>query len=61
MILVTLDLTCTICGSEQFHLPRYDSSSQHVRCANCRAFKCYAKDLERAMIALNRAKRDRAA
>lgn len=57
MIRVTLDLTCSICDRNQFHLPVRADERQQVRCANCTAFKCYPGDLEKAMIALSRGQR----
>ncbi|CAO1660037.1 MULTISPECIES: hypothetical protein [Salinicola] len=54
MIRVTLDLTCSICDHDQFHLPVRAEERQQIRCANCTAFKCYSADLENAMIALSR-------
>lgn len=58
MIRVTLDLTCSICDHNQFHLPVRADERQQVRCANCTAFKCYPDDLEKAMIALDRSRRE---
>ncbi|KAA0019562.1 hypothetical protein F0A16_04255 [Salinicola corii] len=59
MIRVTLDLTCSICDHDQFHLPVRADERQQVRCANCTAFKCYSADLEKAMIALSRDRKRR--
>ncbi|MDH4574542.1 hypothetical protein CUR86_20360 [Salinicola acroporae] len=59
MIRVTLDLTCSICDHDQFHLPVRADERQQVRCANCAAFKCYSADLENAMISLARDRRRR--
>ena len=50
MIRVTLDLSCSICGHEQFYL----RSIINVRCANCSAFKCKTLDLEKALSAIQR-------
>ncbi|WP_251977576.1 hypothetical protein [Salinicola avicenniae] len=60
MIRVTLDLTCSVCHHDQFFLPLPDSDQRHVRCTRCMAVKCHTADLEKAMIALNREKRDAA-
>ncbi|WP_110675972.1 hypothetical protein [Salinicola sp. RZ23] len=54
MITVTLDLTCSICGHQQFHLPIKAEEGVNVCCANCSAFKCKALDLERALTAMRR-------
>lgn len=59
MIRVTLDLTCSICDRNQFYLPVRPDDRQQVRCANCTAFKCYSADLEKAMIALHRSRKER--
>ncbi|WP_342595457.1 hypothetical protein AAGT95_02825 [Salinicola lusitanus] len=59
MIRVTLDLTCSICDHDQFHLPVRADERQQVRCANCTAFKCYSADLEKAMITLARERQRR--
>lgn len=58
MIKVTLDLTCSICGHQQFHLPVNRQEGTNVRCANCSAFKCKTLDLEKALSAISRASMD---
>lgn len=57
MIRVTLDLTCSICGHQQFQLPVNSQEGVNVRCANCSAFKCKTLDLEKALSAIHRAPR----
>ncbi|OHY98239.1 hypothetical protein BC443_04015 [Salinicola sp. MIT1003] len=54
MIRVTLDLSCSICGHEQFYLPINSQEGTNVRCANCSAFKCKTLDLEKALSAIQR-------
>lgn len=54
MIKVTLDLTCSICGYRQFHLPVKREEGTNVCCANCTAFKCKTMDLEKALTAMQR-------
>ncbi|WP_342595514.1 hypothetical protein AAGT95_03120 [Salinicola lusitanus] len=54
MMKVTLDLTCSVCGHQQFHLPVNSQQGSNVRCANCSAFKCKILDLEKALSAVNR-------
>ncbi|GHB12257.1 hypothetical protein [Salinicola rhizosphaerae] len=53
MLKVTLDLSCNVCGSDQFMLPTLADDVQDVRCADCAAFKCKSDDLERAMSAVH--------
>ncbi len=59
MIRVTLDLTCSICDHDQFHLPVRADERQQIRCTNCMAFKCYSADLENTMITLARDRKRR--
>lgn len=54
MIKVTLDLTCSVCSHQQFHLPVNNQEGTNVRCANCSAFKCRTLDLEKALGAITR-------
>jgi len=54
MIKVTLDLTCSVCGQHQFHLPVKGQEGANVCCANCTAFKCKTWDLEKALTAIQR-------
>lgn len=54
MIKVTLDLSCSICGHEQFYLPINNQEGTNVRCANCSAFKCKTLNLEKALSAIQR-------
>jgi len=54
MIKVTLDLSCSICGHQQFYLPISSQEGANVRCANCSAFKCKTLDLEKALSAIQR-------
>lgn len=54
MIKVTLDLSCTVCGHQQFHLPVKSQEGVNVKCANCSAFKCKTLDLEKALSAIHR-------
>jgi len=54
MIKVTLDLSCSICGHQQFYLPINSQEGANVRCANCSAFKCKTLDLEQALSAIQR-------
>ncbi|GHB33134.1 hypothetical protein [Salinicola rhizosphaerae] len=57
MIKVTLDLTCSVCGHQQFYLPVRHEEGANVSCANCTAFKCKTLDLEKALKAIGRPSR----
>ncbi|WP_353980972.1 hypothetical protein [Salinicola endophyticus] len=54
MICITLDMQCSLCGSDRFHLPTQPGESPHVRCANCTAVKCQTLALESTLMASRR-------
>ncbi|MAM56151.1 MAG: hypothetical protein CMN25_02330 [Salinicola sp.] len=54
MMTVTLNLDCSVCGHHRFHLPIKQEEGARVTCANCSAYKCQIRDLEKALIAAGR-------
>ncbi|KAA0019555.1 hypothetical protein F0A16_04210 [Salinicola corii] len=54
MMTVTLNLDCSVCGHDRFRLPIKQKGGAHVTCANCSAYKCQIRDLEKALIAAGR-------